>query len=396
MKKLLILLSLFVLSLGVRAAAPTQAVEDTPIYGQKLFTLRTDGFTGKAPLIGNDAFDLACKEKLIGLSQQYPEAATDFDLYKWNDRIVSAVFKLDTPFGKRYHSVVCDTLTKKILTLSDVLSKDAFKDGNFTKLIPYFENYSAFADEDGKSCENADFALTEHSLSICVNKERSDGYICVIPLTDSHVCPAVRNKAAVMPWEKAVAFTFDDGPSEHTEKILEFLRERGAKATFFVLGCHVEGNEKLLSEMERIGCEVALHGYSHTDMRAMSPSKLRSEVENTKALIMTGCEKEPSLLRAPYGEFTKDTAKLGYHQIKWSVDTRDWISQNKDDVYRSIITTAESGDIILLHDIFKSSAQGFCKAADEMIEKGYRLVTVSELLGLSSKKPDGTVYHKAE
>ena len=194
--------------------------------------------------------------------------------------------------------------------------------------------------------------------------------------------------------QKLIAFTFDDGPGLYTDEILDCLEEISGKATFFVLGCHVQGHEKQLMRMVDMGCDIGCHGFSHSDMRGQNSKSVMNEIEKTNGLIEAACGLKPTLFRAPYGEFSKSTLDARLHRIKWSVDTLDWKKQNAVYVKDYIVSTVNDGDIVLLHDIFKTSAEGFCLAARELVKQNYKLVTVSELLDLTGKTPSDKIYSK--
>lgn len=353
------------------------------------------------PKLNNDGFDKEAESSALELMELYGECDIECDLFFWNGRIASLLYKTECNEGKRFHSLVYDLEENKKLTLSQVLrkgvgAKDLYSmTENFLRDHPVFSGDEYSLSEDDVLPETTDFILTDHCLSLCVHPKGSDGFMCVLPFekTDA-AADSIARKKGTLPWEKVIAFTFDDGPSEHTEKILDVLSKVSGKATFFVLGCHVEGNEPILSRISNEGSEIALHGYSHKDMRKLSQAEAESEISRTAKLVFDACGAEPILMRAPYGEFTSATAKSGLHSIKWSVDTRDWILQDSDRIASEIIKEAKSGDIVLLHDIFPESAEGFEKAAKHLTEEGYRLVTVTELLGLSGEKPDGRIYHK--
>lgn len=196
--------------------------------------------------------------------------------------------------------------------------------------------------------------------------------------------------------QKKIAITFDDGPSKYTEEILDYIEENGGAVTFMVLGENAENFTDTVRRASSLGCEIGCHGWSHKDMRKLSDRETARECERCASLIESVCSKRPTVFRAPYGEFTDSAKKAGMHCIKWSVDTLDWKTRKTEAVVNAILNNAKDGDIILLHDIFKTSADGFIIAAKELSKRGFELVTVSELLGLSKKAPDGTVYYKRQ
>lgn len=181
---------------------------------------------------------------------------------------------------------------------------------------------------------------------------------------------------------KQIALTFDDGPDAvWTEKLLDGLKERGVKVTFFVIGEKIEGNEDLLKRMYEEGHLIGNHSYHHVELNRLRESAVLEEIEKTNDLIYGATGYRPEFIRPPYGSWNRKTDCPGEMiSVYWTIDTLDWQIQDEDSVVEKILTQAKDGDIILLHDIFKSSVDGALEAIDLLIEAGYELVTVDQLM----------------
>lgn len=181
---------------------------------------------------------------------------------------------------------------------------------------------------------------------------------------------------------KQIAITFDDGPDEvWTEKLLDGLKERDVKVTFFVLGQKIEGNEALLKRMYEEGHLIGNHSYHHVELNRLRESAALKEIEMTNDLIYEVTGYRPEFIRPPYGSWNRKSDCPGEMiSVYWTVDTMDWQSQDKNVVVNKIVTQAKDGDIILLHDIFESSVEAALEAIDQLQEKGYELVTVDQLI----------------
>ncbi len=199
--------------------------------------------------------------------------------------------------------------------------------------------------------------------------------------------------------KKRIAFTFDDGPHFKTTPLfLDKLEQLGAKATFFVAGYKavMTDADKNIKRMSDIGCEIGNHSYSHGLFSNLTESQIAEEVESVNLLVEKITGTRPTLLRPPYGEIKKDIAiRLGMHIIHWSVDPEDWKYRDAQTVADHIISKAKDGDIILMHDIYQSSYEAFCIAADALIADGFELVTISELLDLNEETVSSGVVHKS-
>ncbi|NEW06261.1 polysaccharide deacetylase family protein [Paenibacillus sp. SYP-B3998] len=194
--------------------------------------------------------------------------------------------------------------------------------------------------------------------------------------------------------QKAVCLTFDDGPHPvYTPQILQLLKKYKAKATFFLLGCHVQKYPELVKQIIAEGHEVGNHTWSHADVSTLSDEELLEELEEAeKALWKAGAVK-PTLFRPPYGEYNEQTLalvhRLLYRMILWTEnkDTKDWNSVGADQIVRKALTNVEPGNIVLLHDGSEAATcnreqtvQALAVILFELQRDGYRCTTISELL----------------
>lgn len=181
-----------------------------------------------------------------------------------------------------------------------------------------------------------------------------------------------------------VALTFDDGPSAHTGRLLDIFEKYGGKGTFFVLGNTLDNRKETLKRMALQGHEIGNHSWSHRQFTNISRDEVKDQIMMTRAKIYEITGVDCKLVRPPYGacnDEIRDIGKeLGVSFINWSVDTLDWKSKNADAVYNEIMKDVGDGHIILCHDLHKSTVDAMEKVVPDLIEKGYQLVTVSELL----------------
>ena len=193
-----------------------------------------------------------------------------------------------------------------------------------------------------------------------------------------------------------VALTFDDGPNHNTGKILEILERYGVKATFFILGSNIKGNESLIKRMDSLGMELGNHMYSHRLLTKMEDDDILEEVKKVDDSIFDIVGKYPTLIRPSYGTYNKRIQTiLDRPIIIWSVDTLDWKYHNSKKIFNRVIKGVKDGSIILMHDIYNATANSLEFIIPDLLEKGYQFVTVSELFyykNISVEK--GKVYGK--
>lgn len=182
--------------------------------------------------------------------------------------------------------------------------------------------------------------------------------------------------------EKKIAITFDDGPHPvYTEKLLDGLKERGVKATFFVLGEKAKKYPEIIKRMDEEGHVIGNHTYTHIQLRSSNRQQFRDELVLTNEVISEITGKEVQYVRPPYGTWDKKLEEeLNMLPVLWNVDPNDWCTGNADKVTKRITDKAKENSIILLHDCYQSSVDAALASIDILTEKGYRFVTVEEIL----------------
>ena len=186
-----------------------------------------------------------------------------------------------------------------------------------------------------------------------------------------------------------IAMTFDDGPhATNTPKLLDMAAKRHIKLTFFVLGECVEQNPAVLQREVAEGHEIGNHSWSHPNLAKLSDEAVRSQLQRTEDLIVKTAGVRPTLMRPPYGELTKRQRiwvnhDFNYKVILWDVDPLDWKRPGTGVVASRIIAGVRPGSIILSHDIHPPTIEAMPQVFDALLAKGFKFVTVSELLAMN-------------
>lgn len=196
---------------------------------------------------------------------------------------------------------------------------------------------------------------------------------------------------------KFIALTFDDGPlRKTTTRLLDALKERQIRATFFILGYRMETATDLIRRMVDEGHAVGNHTYNHKLLNTLNRADLEYQLRETNKLISEAGGIECNLLRPPFGArnaVTADIAKEeGMSLILWDVDPKDWESKDALLIAQHIINRAKDGDIILLHDIYETSVDAAIMAIDELTARGFVFLTVDELINMYSELEVGEIY----
>ncbi|WP_343600774.1 polysaccharide deacetylase family protein, partial [Mycobacterium sp.] len=193
---------------------------------------------------------------------------------------------------------------------------------------------------------------------------------------------------------KCVALTFDDGPSPFTDRLLRILADNNARATFFEIGNKVAADPAGAKRVADAGMEIGNHTWEHPNMTTIPPADVRDQLTRANDAIAAATGVTPTLWR-PAGGLTdaavnEQAAKVGLAGILWDVIPYDWINDSNTAASRQILMTQiRPGSVVLLHDTYSSTVDLVDQFIPVLQANGYRLVTVSELLG---PRTPGSVY----
>lgn len=180
-----------------------------------------------------------------------------------------------------------------------------------------------------------------------------------------------------------IALTFDDGPGKYTDQLLDCLEENNAHATFFMLGQNVGQWEATVQRMQDIGCEIGNHSWDHPEvtLEGLSDEGVAEQMQKTDDALMKACGQKATVARAPYGAAGEREFSITQKPFfMWSLDTLDWKTMNTDASVDAVMNgDLTDGSIILMHDIHEPSVQAALQIIPQLVEKGYKLMTVSEL-----------------
>lgn len=181
---------------------------------------------------------------------------------------------------------------------------------------------------------------------------------------------------------RRAALTFDDGPHPvYTEQLLDGLKERGVKATFFVTGEHAELHPDIIRRMHDEGHLIGNHTYSHIQLTASNRAQFKKELIQTNEILSDITGDEIQYVRPPYGSWDKKLeTDLNMFPVLWNVDPLDWRTNNASRVAKAVISKVSDNDIILLHDYYDTSVEAALMIVDELTKQGYEFVTVDKIL----------------
>jgi peptidoglycan/xylan/chitin deacetylase (PgdA/CDA1 family) len=197
------------------------------------------------------------------------------------------------------------------------------------------------------------------------------------------IAEKIQMSSDIDPTKPMIALTFDDGPGYNSasDKILDVLEKYGARATFFMVGKNAADHPDNVKRKVELGCEIGNHTYEHNHY---GKNVTASDIKKASEAIYKACGQYPTAFRSPGGNTTstilnecKSENMVLYY---WSLDTEDWKSRDATKVYNKVMNNVSDGDIILMHEIYDSTAEAVEKMIPELIEQGYQLVTCEELV----------------
>lgn len=181
---------------------------------------------------------------------------------------------------------------------------------------------------------------------------------------------------------KRIALTFDDGPHPAcTPQLLDGLKARGVKASFFITGQNAEKYPELVERMQREGHLIGNHTYSHIQLTKQNREQFREELVKTNGIIREITGEDPVFVRPPYGSWDKKfEEELNMFPVLWTIDPLDWCTKDAGNVARRVISKAKENAVILMHDEYDSTVRAALSVVDALQGEGYAFVTVEEIL----------------
>lgn len=199
---------------------------------------------------------------------------------------------------------------------------------------------------------------------------------------------------------KLIAFTFDDGPSaKNTNAVMSIADQYNAKITFFALGSQIEKFPNIAKDIVNRNHQLASHSYDHPNLITLSLEQQQFQINKTEQLIrdVAGYQKTV-MVRPPYGAYDQNLLNnIPKMYVNWSVDTLDWQSRDATAVCNSIVNDTKPGRIILMHDLYDSTTEGFRCGIEKLAAQGYEFVTVEQLFqAYGMDFVEGKMYNRGQ
>lgn len=260
--------------------------------------------------------------------------------------------------------------------LRTTVAEDKFNEGAAAYLDDVEGNYDKFVISES----NVTFFFDQDTVL------KKDQGVVAVSMLRSYMGPTVRSgiiERFIDPNKPMVALTYDDGPGGDAEKrIQRCLKKYNVVATFFYLGNRVKSDAETAKSCVAIGCEIGNHSWDHAELTSLSKEDIRKEINKTNKVIAKVTGVRPTVFRPPYGSTSDKVRKqANMPEILWTVDTLDWKSRDAKKVFKKVKKTKKlDGKIILMHSLYDETAEATEKIVPWLLENGYQVVTVSELI----------------
>jgi peptidoglycan/xylan/chitin deacetylase (PgdA/CDA1 family) len=315
---------------------------------------------------------------------------------------VTSYKKGDNPLESERRTVDSTTLPA-IPVFTDCSSKTAGTISLAWKAIPEAVKYQVqYVKGDDKNFKNAvtkTYKATKNPNAVINGLDKTGPYCLRIRTTASHndknsnslwsdastiyISENFTLRSDIDPNKPMIALTFDDGPgyNKASNSILDTLEKYNAKATFFMVGKNAASLPANVKRKAALGMELGNHTWNHAHYGSgVEPS----DIKKASNAVFNVCGQYPTAFRSP-GGMTTGTIKSECKKEKmpiyyWSIDTQDWMSRDADKVYHKVLNSVKDGDIILMHEIYNSTAEAVKRMVPKLQEKGYQLVTCRELM----------------
>ena len=287
--------------------------------------------------------------------------------------------------GSSNESIQAQAETEEVQTNSDAAVRQPLKGKSDTDKIATM-TAGWHEDTNGKWYQNADgtyFANGFQDIDGVTYSFDENGYIQTGWVTKGVKDYYFNDDGSYDPSQvrPMLALTFADGPGQYTDELLDCLEENNAHATFFMLGQNVAQYPDAPKRMLELGCEIGSHSWDHTQLTTIDIDAVAKQFSDTDNALIQACGQAATVARAPYGDGNSDIYNtVNKPFFMWSLDTEDWKLLDADGDYNAVMNgDLTDGSIILMHDIHEPSVQAALRLIPDLIAKGYKLVTVSEM-----------------
>ena len=334
-------------------------------------------------------------EYIKALPKENGIALLDYESDELNQRYLSVVFHYQLMDAEKNiikeekQCISYDTEAKREIKVTDVFRRDYYD------LLR--EQFKKQANTTVKSL--ADISVTPHENTVklyyknaAIQLKYSDyqKYIKLAGKGENKKPLTIKRKLKIDPKKPMIALTFDDGPSVYTDEVMKVFEAHNATASFFMLGQNIRHYPDTVKHMAENGFEICNHSWDHKSIASEDKKFIRKEVFDTQDVMYKLTGQEATYVRPPYGAWNETSEQVleqnGLHIALWNVDSEDWRNRDKQVTLSRAKAGAFDGAIILFHDLYPTTLEAVKELVPYLQNKGYQLVTISELFQYKGEK----------
>lgn len=303
----------------------------------------------------------------------------NYKLYYF-DNYVNITFNIENTLEKaKNKNILLNLKNKEISYISSVYDKE-YLENEINEIVYYKYQTDVYEKIKESNINNNTYIIDENKIEVYfnnINFENLD-YIpyIIIPLTED----TFNEDEVPDENKKYIAFTFDDGPSKYTKKLLKTLELNDSTATFFMLGNRMKYNEEIVKEVYKSSSEVASHTYSHKNLNKLSKDDILKEINSTSIIFNKITNDNIKYIRPPYGNYNDTVKSTNFPIILWNIDPKDWLVKDSTKVYNSVLKHACDGCIVLMHDLYPTTIEAVKMLIPKLNSLGYEVVSISDLV----------------
>jgi peptidoglycan/xylan/chitin deacetylase (PgdA/CDA1 family) len=315
-----------------------------------------------------------------------------FETYKIEDYI-NITFHIEDTLSKiKNKNLLINLKDNKISYITALYDKE-YLENEINKLVYNKYETNIYNKIINENINNFTYIINDDEIEVYFNNIKWDDFIPYVTIDLNESTSYISSNNGV----KYIAFTYDDGPSEYSEELLDLLNKNNSSATFFIIGNNIKGREDIINKIYKSSSEVGSHGYSHSNFNKLTKEELDAEINTTNILFYNITNDYIKLVRPPYGAYNENLINSKYNIILWNIDSKDWLLKDSEKIYNNVIKNACDGCIVLMHDIYPETIEATKLLIPELNNIGYKIVSVSRLMeikGYNSKYNNPISYIK--
>lgn len=304
-----------------------------------------------------------------------------YSLYYF-DKYVNIVFNIENTLNNtKFKNILIDLSENKLAYITNIYDAEQLKTEILNLL--YHKYQSDIIDKIiNNSINNYTYIINESKIDVYFN-DIDLGDIDYIPMVSIILDYSVANiEDEYNINKKYISFTYDDGPGDYTDELLNTLELHNSSATFFMLGNRMKNYENTVKNIYYSNSEIGSHSYSHKNLSLLNNIELEEDLSKTNEIFNEITSDNLKYVRPPYEYYNDYLLETGYKVVTWNIDPKDWLVRDSKTIYNNVIKNACDGCIVVMHDIYPETIEATKMLIPQLNEMGYEIVSISKLIEL--------------